>query len=198
MANFLHIKKYYSFFYLLKTSFYFCMKNFNLILLLGGTIFVASGCKYFQSKPIEVIVPLTDGEYCFLSAVNKDTTRISLNVKGDKVEGTKEWMPFEKDGGYGTIKGTRSGNVINVTFAYTIEGSKQSEPNRYMVNGDKMTEAKAELDDPKFNGNMTFKDTTKITFEGGNVLLKVPCPPVVKKAVKSKAKPAPHKKGKKH
>jgi hypothetical protein len=174
------------------------MKNFNLILLLGGTIFVGSGCKYFQSKPVEVIVPLTDGTYCFMSALNKDTTRISLSVKGDKVEGTKVWRPFEKDGAIGTLKGTRSGNTLNTVYSYTIEGSKQSETIRFMLNGDKLTQAKGELEDLKSNGNMTYKDTTKITFEGGDLLLKADCPPPVKAAAKSKAKAKTHAKGKKH
>jgi hypothetical protein len=175
------------------------MNKFNLMLLLGGTVFVASGCKFF--KKTEPLAPVTDGTFCFMLAENKDTTRISLAIKGNEVEGTKQWQPNEKDGALGTLKGTRNGNIINAVYSYTIEGSKQSETERFLINGDKLTFAKAELNDPKSNGKLEFKDSTKVTFEGGEILLKADCPPVAPKAaVKAHAKGhvKSHTKGKKH
>ena len=164
------------------------MKSYNLILILGATLVVGSGCKYFKSKPVEVLVPVTDGSYCFLHAENKDTTRVSINIKGDAVEGAKAWQPHEKDGAIGTLKGTRKGNVLETEYSYEIEGSKQKQPLRFMLNGDKLTEAKAELMDTPKSGVLAYKDTTKITFEGGEVLMKADCPPPVKAAKKPGAK----------
>jgi hypothetical protein len=170
------------------------MKPYNLILLCGTTLLLGSGCKYFKSKPVEeVLTPVTDGTYCFLSAENKDTTRVSISIKGDVVEGSKTWQPYEKDGGAGTLKGTRKGNVLETEYAYMIEGSKQKQPIRFLLNGDKLTEAKGELEDTKVSGVLAYKDTTKLTFEGGALLTKVDCPPPVKAA----KKPAAKAKGKK-
>lgn len=111
------------------------------------------------------------GAYCFMEAIGKDTTIVTFSVLDGKVEGEMRWLPYEKDGAVGTIKGTISGETITVDYDYVIEGSQQVEEKIFVLQGDKLLEKSGELEDK--NGKLVMKDPAKATI--GATLTKVNC-----------------------
>jgi hypothetical protein len=97
---------------------------------------------------------------CYVMNVGKDITAVELTTIGEAVTGYYAWEPFEKDGGRGSLKGTKTGDVITAIFQYMIEGSIQSEEVMFKLEGDKLMQASAPLDDVK--GVSVIKDKTKI------------------------------------
>lgn len=111
---------------------------------------------------------------CFLKTFNRDTTTVQLTMKGDTVEGTMVWQPWEKDGGRGTLKGMRDANgEMNLMYDYMIEGVKQTETKIMKLDGDKLLVKVGELQDAKNDGNLTFKDASKAVYK--DTMMSVPC-----------------------
>lgn len=105
------------------------------------------------------------GKYCFLSATNKDTTKISLLIVGDKVSGTMDWQPWEKDGARGTLSGTKQANgELDLVYDYMIEGSRQTETKIMKIEGNSLLVKHGSLIDPKNDGNLHYDDPTKAVF----------------------------------
>ena len=98
---------------------------------------------------------------CFEYKFKKDITTVQLVIKGDEVTGKMDWLPWEKDGARGTLKGKKFGNEIKVDYDYMIEGSNQSEEKVFVLEGDKLLEKTGELEDK--NGKLVMKDPTKAT-----------------------------------
>lgn len=106
-------------------------------------------------------IPDTGNSYCYLEALNKDTTIVTFALNGDVVEGEMKWLPYEKDGAIGTIKGKKVGDVITVDFDYVIEGSQQVEEKIFVMKGDELLEKSGELEDK--NGKLVMKNPEKAT-----------------------------------
>ncbi|MBS7564182.1 hypothetical protein KHS38_07170 [Mucilaginibacter sp. Bleaf8] len=53
---------------------------------------------------------------------NLDSTTVYLNLQGATVTGQMNWTPYEKDSRKGTLKGTRSGDMIDATWTFMQEG----------------------------------------------------------------------------
>lgn len=102
--------------------------------------------------------PITQNR-CFLSVTGRDTFDVSLTMLPDgQVSGTLNYRFWEKDGAYGTIKGSMDGEDIVAEYDYTIEGSNQLEEVRFRLDGDKLLRQQGEL----------------IELEGGKLVLKDP------------------------
>ncbi|MFN7117335.1 MAG: hypothetical protein ACK4TA_11085 [Saprospiraceae bacterium] len=117
---------------------------------------------------------LADGSYCYQYAVGRDTTYVNLIVNGNDVSGEMNWTPYEKDGAYGTLQGTRNGNEIAASWTYTIEGSNQTEAVLFKVEGDHLMRKVGELEDPNNDGNLKMKDPASATYS--EHYTKVTCP----------------------
>jgi hypothetical protein len=117
----------------------------------------------------------TTGKHCYLLAEGKDTTTVGLTVNADNtVTGNMEWSPYEKDGAYGTLKGTKTATgELDLLYSYTIEGSNQTETVMMMEENGMLKIKDGELIDPKMDGNLKYKDiaTAKYT----KILTTVPC-----------------------
>lgn len=95
-----------------------------------------------------------------------------MTIDGDQVTGTQLWLPKEKDGARGTLDGIVNGDVIQVLYSYTIEGSDQSEEEVLKLDGDKLFIGEGELAaDPKDDSRMNLKEPNKVAFK--TVLKKV-------------------------
>jgi hypothetical protein len=83
------------------------------------------------------VEPISDGQYCFSRSQEATTTEpyqvkenIVFNIKGDVVTGTKNGTqngPDMTNGYTGDLKGSISGNNMELTYSYTIEGSNGKE-----------------------------------------------------------------------
>ena len=109
---------------------------------------------------------------CFEEKVGKDLTTVRLTIEGNKVTGSMEWLPYEKDQARGTLLGEKKGNEIVADYEYMIEGSNQLEEKIFVLEGDKLLVKSGELEDK--NGKLFIKDRSKATI--GQTLVKVACP----------------------
>jgi hypothetical protein len=101
----------------------------------------------------------------FAHETAKEFTRIALSIEdGQKVSGTRVWQPKEDHGASGFLDGIVNGNVIQVLYAYTIEGSEQSEEMVLKIEGDKLLIGEGELVDAG-NGRMNLKAPNIVSFK---------------------------------
>ena len=115
-----------------------------------------------------------NNKQCFFYALNRDTTTVSIEIKGDSITGEMIWNPYEKDGAVGTLSGIKTANgEFDLMYNYMIEGSQQTETKIMKIENDQLLIKVGELVDPNNDGNLKYKDVTKATFS--EVLNKVSC-----------------------
>lgn len=157
------------------------MKNvlplFILIILLGFTACQnqpkSAETKAPETTPTPATQGLADGTHCFEYRFGQDVTAVNLIVNGNDITGTMNWIPYEKDSGRGTLKGTRNGDEIIATWSYVIEGSNQTEEVRFKIEGEQLLRKTGELVDEKNDGNLKLKDPA--TAEYKETYTKVTC-----------------------
>lgn len=93
-----------------------------------------------------------------------DVTTVMLAIDGDKVTGNRRWQPREGHGANGTLDGIVNGDVMQVLYSYTIEGSDQVEEQVYKLKGDILWEGEGELVDAG-DGRLNLKEPNKVGFE---------------------------------
>ncbi|MBK8879502.1 MAG: hypothetical protein IPN74_13425 [Haliscomenobacter sp.] len=115
-------------------------------------------------KPGETPPPAPSGPeaMCFALKMNQDITACSLTIDGDSVTGFFAWEPFERDGGRGSLNGSKSGDVITVNFHFMIEGSIQQEEMMFKLENGKLLRAVGELEDQ--NDVMVIKDKASVQY----------------------------------
>ncbi len=124
--------------------------------------------------PPPVAAELMDGTYCYEYRVGQDVTTVKLVVNGNDIIGDMNWIPFEKDSGRGTLKGTRNGNEISAVWTYVIEGSNQTEEVMFKTEGEQLMRKTGELVDEKMDGNLKMKDPNFAQYT--ETYTKVACP----------------------
>ena len=109
------------------------MKRYCIILF---TIITA--CEVPDPEGKAKDAPVTDGEVatasvsdtmCFIlteGLKNQDTQAVKLTINGDQIAGKMIYMPEEKDWRFGSLKGTKHGDVLKLTWVYVQEGMKDS------------------------------------------------------------------------
>ena len=102
---------------------------------------------------------------CYQYTFKKDISIIEVTKDGDKVTGYYAWLPYEKDSARGSFTGTIKDDIINAKTIYSIEGSTQEEELMFKIKKDTLRQAKGEMVDPKSNGNLQFKDRSKVKWE---------------------------------
>lgn len=113
-------------------------------------------------------------EFCFLKNENNDVTKVILNINDDQITGTMDWVPFEKDSARGKLTGKLLTNgEMDLLYDYTIEGSHQTETKIMKIADDRLYIKHGELEDKKYNGNLTYKDREKAVY---NEIIE-PCSP---------------------
>lgn len=74
---------------------------------------------------------------CFLSTIGsseiqgktvQDSLRLTLEIRKNKVSGTYDWIPAEKDSRKGKLSGTKKGNLITGEYVFMQEGMEQTQP----------------------------------------------------------------------
>ncbi len=82
-------------------------------------------------------VPIIDGKYCFTRSqkATKEAPyaveeKVVLDIKGNSITGTKNGTqkgPDMTNGYTGSLSGKREGSNFELTYSYTVEGSKNKE-----------------------------------------------------------------------
>jgi hypothetical protein len=141
-------------------------KSLQIIAIIA--IFLSSCQNKKQEKTAIVETPSIselEGKKCFMSAINKDTTRVSIQIDGDKITGDLVWLPYQKDKRVGTLVGTKNANgELELTYNFMQEGMSQTETKIMKIDNDVLLIKHGELEDPKNDGNMKYKDASKATF----------------------------------
>lgn len=126
-----------------------------------------------DSVNVDVATAVTDSSatenLCFLMTEgdkNQDSTKVSLSINGADVSGSMDWIPDQKDGAYGTIIATKDGDIIRGIYAYSIEGSEQTEEVEFKLEGGKLWKKSGEMVEKIPNsGELVFKDASKAEFK---------------------------------
>ncbi len=109
---------------------------------------------------------------CFLRAEGKDSTTASITIAADgTVTGSFDWSPYGTDGAHGTLTGKQEGDLLKVTYDYTIEGSNQQEEKVFKLAGDQLQEGEGELTEGE-GGILKIKDPANLKW---NPMAKVAC-----------------------
>lgn len=90
----------------------------------------------------------TISSLCFLRTegkTNQDTTSIELVVKGNKVTGVMNWLPYQKDSRKGTLDGTFKGDTINAVWTFMQEGMKDTLNLKFKLDNDQLAQKPLKL-----------------------------------------------------
>lgn len=110
------------------------------------------------------------GNLCFIHVEGRDTTFVNLAfVDSVTVNGYMAWEPWEKDGARGNLAGTLHGDMLELLWNYTIEGSEQSEDLVFRLGMESglLEQKRGELEekDPENPGHLKMKDPANAAFE---------------------------------
>ena len=105
------------------------------------------------------------GETLFFElATPEETTRVSLSIEGDAVNGIQTWEVPDAHGTIGSLEGMLGeGGILRLRHDYTIEGSDQSEEVIYRLEGDTLLLGEGELVETK-GGLLKLKDPSAVEF----------------------------------
>ncbi|AWI26369.1 hypothetical protein [Flavobacterium pallidum] len=149
-------------------------------ILFAAVLLAIVSCKK-EEKVIEEITPLPVPEEavsnteCFQAVLKKDTITLSIDYKGSEVpSGKLTYNFFEKDKSDGSISGKMQGDTLFANYIFSAEGQTSQREVAFLKKGDTLTEGYGDItDDGK--GNVTFKDKSKLKFDGNTVLHKIAC-----------------------
>jgi hypothetical protein len=94
---------------------------------------------------------------CFLRIEGKgksDTTSIELVIKGNKVTGQMNWLPYQKDSRKGTLEGTIKGDTLQAKWSFMQEGTKDTMNLKFKLDGGQLSQKPLKLN-PKTGRDQT-------------------------------------------
>lgn len=150
-----------------------CFMKIHLLLLLSGSLWLAACTATPQTPapPAAGVTPETASPkakfpvHCF-EIRESDGSVLSFQYTEyyDEIVGILDYSFYDKDGAHGTFKGTKEGNLITVTWSFTIEGSEQTEVVLFKIEGDKAFRGYGELTEGEA-GTMVLKDPAKVSWD---------------------------------
>jgi hypothetical protein len=85
---------------------------------------------------------------CFLRTdgkSNQDSTSIEMVIKGNKVSGQMNWMPYQKDSRKGKIDGVIAGDTIKATWTFMQEGMTDTLGLKFKLDKNQLTQKPLKL-----------------------------------------------------
>jgi hypothetical protein len=152
------------------------MKIIRSIIVLSTSLFMLISCnenvKKEENKEVSNAtenvdkIPVKDSSnYCFIKALNKDTTTVTLTIENNKVSGTMEIKPYQKDRSTGLLSGVKNeAGELDLLYNYMQEGMKQTQTVIMKIKDEQLLLKKGELVDAKNDGNLSYKDASKASF----------------------------------
>lgn len=95
---------------------------------------------------------------------NQDTTTLKLEINGERVSGTFQHVPFEKDSRKGTINGTRKGDIIQANWFYMQEGMNDTLALEFKLSGDELLQKTYSYDQETGSEKLTDTSSFSIKF----------------------------------
>jgi hypothetical protein len=123
----------------------------------------------------KIVVEEPVSEECYRTILKKDTISMTLNIKGDQLtSGKLSYNFYEKDKSFGTLVGKIKGDTLFADYAFMSEGVATVRQVVFLKKGSAYVEGFGDVTDDN-KGKVTFKDVSKLKFEGNIVLSKVDC-----------------------
>ncbi|MFA9194621.1 hypothetical protein AAGV33_09380 [Flavobacterium sp. FBOR7N2.3] len=155
------------------------------VYLLSNVVLIAILFSCVDSKKKEVVVPPlevkspleTPQKECYQAVIEKDTLTLSVDVNSvNEFTGELDYSYYEKDKSFGTLLGNVKGDTIFADYKFESEGKTsirelaflKKDANTYVEGYGEMVET---------NDKMSFKDKSKIKFDGNIVYTKIDCKP---------------------
>jgi len=155
----------------------------KVVYLLSNVVLLAIVISCMDSKKKEVVVPSLEVEApletpkkeCYQAVIEKDTLTLTVDVNSvNEFTGELNYSYYEKDKSFGTLLGNVKGDTIFADYKFESEGKTsirelafiKKDANTYVEGYGEMIDA---------NGKMTFKDKSKIKFDGNIVYNKINC-----------------------
>lgn len=150
----------------------------NVILLVIITSCMDSKKKEVAVPSLKVEAPMeTDQKECYQAVLEKDTIRLTVDVNNvNEFIGELDYSYYEKDKSFGTLLGNVKGDTIFADYKFESEG-KTSIRELAFIKKDANTYVEGHGEMIDVNGKMTFKDKSKIKFDGNIVYNKIDCKP---------------------
>ncbi|MFC3562369.1 hypothetical protein [Pedobacter jamesrossensis] len=111
---------------------------------------------------------------CFVYSKNKDSVKLRMWGTGNNILlGQLNYNLFEKDKNSGPIYGVEKGDTIIVDYKFESEGVYSKRQIVWLKQGDKLLEGIGDI--YQVNGDVKFKDISKLTFGKSIILEKTDC-----------------------
>jgi len=147
----------------------------RIVLLLGILVFVSCKKEVKAQKPKVVTVKEPIVEECFRGISGKDTVTLNIYRQGSQIsDGKLQYRLFAKDKNEGTLVGQIKGDTLFAAYSFSSEGSNSTREVAFLKKGVNYVEGYGEVKDDG-HGNVTFKDTRHLHFDGKMTLSKIPC-----------------------
>ncbi|MEN9909549.1 MAG: hypothetical protein RLZZ540_2698 [Bacteroidota bacterium] len=143
---------------------------------------VLGSCKDKETEviipPAEVEAPMeTAKKECYQAVIEKDTLTLTVDVNSvNEFKGELKHSYFEKDKSFGTLLGNVKGDTIFADYKFESEG-KTSIRELAFIKKDANTYVEGHGEMIETNGKMSFKDKSKIKFDGNIVYNQIDCKP---------------------
>ncbi|WAC09839.1 lipocalin family protein [Dyadobacter pollutisoli] len=138
-----------------------------------------NGEKFSYSKTVSPDKLITDFEIyeCFAYKAKKDSAFMHINVADSIVTGELVYLFFEKDKNQGKINGVMRGDTLLATYTFVAEGTESTREVAFLKKGSAWQEGFGTVIDQ--NGQMIFKDRSKLNFRKSFSFKGVKCPEMI-------------------
>ncbi|WP_298224848.1 hypothetical protein [Flavobacterium sp.] len=148
----------------------------NIVLTLFALVFLSACKKEMTIEDLKIEKPVNPfSEVCYQGIQGKDTIRMSLITKGDKLQyGKLSYKYFEKDYNEGTLTGAFKGDTLIGKYSFQSEGTMSAREVIFLKQGRNYIEGFGPVTDDG-HGNVTFQNLKTIQFNNAIPLVEVPC-----------------------
>jgi len=110
---------------------------------------------------------------CYQYIKNRDTATLTIKTEGSQVSGSLGYNLYEKDKNSGTFSGLVKGDTIIANYTFHSEGKISVREIALLKQGDQFLEGFGDIQE--INGNVKFKDISKLKFDNSVVFSKINC-----------------------
>ena len=127
-----------------------------------------------SSKPVETKIPEpVSTTTCYSGKIGKDTMQLQLTTTDGIAAGTLVYKRNKKDNNSGNLTGKLRGDTLLADYTFMSEGQQSVREVIFLIKDSTATEGYGDVEEK--DGKMVFKNPSKIPFEKGLVMNKIPC-----------------------
>ncbi len=148
----------------------------NIFLGLSGIVLFCACKKEIKAEDIKIDKPVNPfSEVCYQGIQGKDTIRMTLITKGDKLQyGKLSYNFFEKDRSEGTLVGSFRGDTLFGKYSFQSEGVMSVREVIFLKQGKNYIEGFGPVTDDQ-HGKLVFQNLKAVQFSNAMPLMEVSC-----------------------